>query len=135
MTVKTFDINVQPLYDVAVLGKDTHRPSLDDQTFALIRARHYTRLENIFLKYKDQDGNEVRVNATDSSDVAVRIKIFALYVQSDRYDYSKQSREQLKIKLKLDQISCSNYMPEIIDGKTREWSVDNLEDAINALRK
>lgn len=136
MTVKTFDINVQPLYDLAVLGKDVHRPSLDDQAFALIRARHYTRLENISLKYKNQEGDEVKVNAADNSDdKTVRIKILALYVQTDRYDYSRSSREKLKAKLGLDQISCSNYMPEIIDGRSREWVVDNLEDAIKALLK
>lgn len=136
MTIKTFEINVQPLYDLAILGKDVHRPSLDDQAFAMIRARHYTRLENIILKYKDQDGNDVKFNAADnSSEGSVRIKILALYVQTDRYDYSRSSREQLKRKLGIDQISCSSYMPEIIDGRTREWTVDNLEDAINALTK
>ena len=136
MTVKKFDINVQPLYDVVALGKDVHRPTLDDKTFAFMRARHYTTLENISLKYEDEHGDEIKVSATDNGNpTVVRIKIFALYVQSDRYDYSRSDRDRLKRKLGLSELNCSNYMPEIIDGTTREWTVDNLEDAINAFRK
>lgn len=138
MNVATFEVNVQPLYDVAVLGKDIHRPDLEKPMEALMRARHYTALENIILKYKKEqnDKEEVKVEASDNSDeTIVRIKIFALFVQTNKDCYSKSSREELKRKLGLNELNCNYYMPELIDGRTREWVVDNLEDAINALRK
>ena len=133
MTVPKFTINVQILYDVVILGKDAHRPALDEQTSALMRARHFARLEKITLKYMDEDGKEVNVNAADNSNnAAVRVKIFFFFLHTDRYG---SDRDQIKRKLGLSELNCSNYMPEIIDGKAREWTVDNLEDAINAFRK
>lgn len=128
-------IAVQDLYDVAVTGKKVHRGTLRSTSESLITARHYTPLENITLKYVDERGKEYEVLATDTSVEVIRMKILALFVYSELYDYSRSSREQLKVKLGLDSINCSYYMPEIIDGKLRVWTVDNLKDAIAAFVK
>lgn len=130
-------IMVQDLYNIVnkVEGVTVHRGTLKNAANSLIDARHYTPLANITLKYADENGVEHEVNATDTSVVVIRMKILALFVYSEMHDYSRSSREKLKVKLELDTISCSNYMPEIIDGKLREWTVDNLKDAIAAFKK
>lgn len=132
MNVKNFRIDVQPLYDLVVLGKSIHRPDLDERCYALLRARHYTSSDNITMRYVDETGKEVEMKVSDKSDIAIRMKILVLYVQSDRYNYSRSNRDDLKRKLGLDIVSCDYYMPELIDGRNREWLYDNLEDAVNA---
>ncbi len=136
MTIEAFGIDVQPIYDWVILGKSVHRPDLDEKTIIFMRARRYTRLENISLKYTNADEKQIVVNAADNtSPETVKIKIGFLYLQSIKYDYSKSSRDRLKERLGLDNLNCSNYMPELIDGRTREWIFDNLEDAIKAIKK
>ena len=128
-------VNIQDLYDIAVVGKKVHRGTLKTTAESLINARLYEPLDNITLKYVDENGVEQETVATATDEATTRVKILALFVQCQKHDYSRSSREQLKDKLGLYNISCSNYMPEIIDGKHREWSVDNLKDAIAALLK
>ncbi len=134
MTVKQFSVEAQVIYDL-LMGKSIHRPELDAKCDMMMSERHFTSLKNITLRYVDENGETVSLNAAENSDMAIKMKIIVLFVQSSRYDYAKESRDNLKRKLGLDQFNCSNYMPEIIDGRTREWKVDNLEDLIKAFQK
>lgn len=129
------NIRVQDLYDVVVSGKKVHRGTLRDTAQSVADARLYSPLERITFSYTDANGEEQTVSATDTSVHVMRMKILVVFIQSQRYDYSRSSREQLKDKLGLSTVSCSNYMPEIINGKLRDWTVDDLSSAIAAFKK